>query len=118
MLAKLKAIGILLLGILSTVSERGSCNETHGDYTRLMRMTIVTLVVVVVIVNRVAIVVPVAARVAYVAIVAVVAVTLFANSFVTRLALPHLDSLPSPSPPPVPFPLPPLAVDSLIHHFV
>lgn len=117
MLAKLKAIGILSLGILSTVSERGSCNETHGDYTRLMRMTIVTLVVVV-IAARVAIVVPVAARVAYVAIVAVVAVTLFANSFVTRLALPHLDSLPSPSPAPAPFPLPPLAVDSLIRHFV
>lgn len=114
MLAKLKAIGILSLGILSTVSERSSCNETHGDYTRLMRMTIVTLVVVVVVIAaRVAIVVPVAARVAYVAIVAV---ALFANSFVTRLALPHLDSLPSPSP--VPLPLPPLAVDSLIHHFI
>lgn len=81
-----------------------------------MRLTIVTLVIVVVVIAaRVAVVVPVAARVAYAAIVAV---TLFANSFVTRLALPHLDSLPSPSPSPAPFPLPPLAVDSLIHHFV
>lgn len=116
LLAKLKAIGILSLGILSTLSERGSCKETHGDYTRLMGMTIVVVVTA----GRVAIVVIVAARVAYVVIIAVVAVALFANSFVTRLALPHLGSLPFPFPfpSPSPFRLPPLAVDSLIHHFV